>query len=421
VVDAGGQGFVDLLEGIQTFLERGEIDPLDLPEESGEGEGAFLDGTVMEIGDHQFCTECVIEGHDLDRLAVLRRLEQLDQSSLVVAGGKRRVRVHVHVNNPAEVFLVCEEFGDIVQQKADDMRWQHGLLHLQGQVAVVTDSGADLPDGEVERLGLHVVPVRVSFGERDFLDGVSLRPPEFYRMLDEEPEFPKTSQPPPRDFRRVFELLTVHGYEVLHVGLSSHLSGTTQAARAAAERVEDGTIRVFDSLNASGGQGLLALTAAQAAAEGLELDAIEALLERLAPATRTLALPEELDSAVRGGRVPAWIGRLAGWLRLTPIFTARDGKVAVAGAHFGRQGRPRALVRRAVRLMDPDTVYRVLISHADALEGAREVRRLLLEAHPRIHSCHIADAGPALGAHFGRGALLLGFLPDPHGLDRATP
>jgi DegV family protein with EDD domain len=419
VVDAGGQGFVDLLEGIHSWVERGVLDPLALPGDklAEDAPDAFLDGTVMEIGDHQFCTECVIEGDGLDRLAVLRRLEQLDQSSLVVAGGERRVRVHVHVNNPGEVFLACEDFGDIVQQKADDMRQQHGLLHLTGSVAVVTDSGADLPDGEVERLGLHVVPVRVSFGEREFLDGVSLRPPEFYRMLDEEPEFPKTSQPPPQDFRRVFELLTVHGYEVLHVGLSSHLSGTTQAARAAAERVEDGSVKVFDSLNASGGQGLLALAAAEAAAEGLDRDAIEARLARLAPVTRSLALPRELTSAIRGGRVPAWIGRLAGLLRLTPIFTARDGKVAVAGVHFGRERRARSLARRAVKLMEIDAVYRVLISHADHPEGARELRRLVLERHPRIHSCHIADAGPALGAHFGRGALLLGFMPDPHGAD----
>ena len=55
----------------------------------------------LEVGDHQFCTECVIEGHDLDRHAVMARLEQLDQSSLVVAGSERRIRVHIHVNSPA--------------------------------------------------------------------------------------------------------------------------------------------------------------------------------------------------------------------------------------------------------------------------------------------------------------------------------
>ena len=117
VVDAGGQGFVDLMEGIWTFIEKGEVDSVvaDLQ--------ADLTGPVeaFEVGEHRFCTECVIAGENLDRQAVMHRLEQLDASSLVVAGSDHRIRVHIHVNSPAEVYLVCEEFGRIQQQKADDM------------------------------------------------------------------------------------------------------------------------------------------------------------------------------------------------------------------------------------------------------------------------------------------------------------
>ena len=412
VVDAGGQGFVDLLEGIDTWVRQGIMDPLDEPVEAGGG--ALPDTADMDIGDHQFCTECVIEGEDIDRVAVMARLQQLDQSSLVVAGGARRVRVHVHVNNPAEVFLACEEFGEIAQQKADDMQWQHGLLNLQGTVAVVTDSGADLPPAELERLGIHVVPVRVSVGDREYLDGVSLQPAEFYALLEAGAEHPKTSQPPPRDFKRVFELLTVHGYRVLHMGLSSRLSGTTQAARTAASAQADGAVCVFDTLNASCGQGLLALAAAEAAAEGRHMEQLLDLLERLAPLTQTFCIPDELTSAVRGGRIPAWLGKLAGWLRIMPILVARAGKLAVGGVHWGRGADPGALARHALKKMDPAETFRVLISHADNPAGAREVRRLVLEGHGRIHSCHLAEAGPALGAHLGRRGLVLSFMPDPH-------
>jgi dihydroxyacetone kinase-like predicted kinase len=177
VVDAGGQGFVDLLEGIWAFTDRGEIDEL-------EDNMADLVTVEMDvdaaIGDHHFCTECVIEGRDLDRTAVMGRLQELDCSSLMVAGNETKIRVHLHVNNPGEAYLACEAFGEITQQKADDMRRQFGLLNQQGKVAIVTDSGADLPASEVERLGIHVVPVRLSFGGREYLDGVSLTPGEFY-------------------------------------------------------------------------------------------------------------------------------------------------------------------------------------------------------------------------------------------------
>ena len=108
----------------------------------------------------------------------------------MVAGGRKRVRVHIHVNNPAEVFLVCEEFGTIKQQKADDMERQHGLLDHAGEVAIVTDSGGDIPVDEVDRLGIQVVPVRLSFGDQEYLDGVSLTPEDFYHMLSESEEAP---------------------------------------------------------------------------------------------------------------------------------------------------------------------------------------------------------------------------------------
>ena len=235
VVDAGGQGFVDLLEGIQAWAFEGRMDPLENGlREADEPDG--LDPSEFDPGRHRFCTECIVVGYGIERREVMERLLQLDHSSLVVAGSHERVRVHIHVNQPGEAFLACAEFGEISHQKADDMRWQHGLLNQPGHVAVVTDSGADLPASEAERLGIHVVPVRLSFGEREYLDRVTITPADFYKLLRESDVFPQTSQPPARDFRRVYELLAAHGYEVLSVGLSSSLSGTTQAAPQACDR-----------------------------------------------------------------------------------------------------------------------------------------------------------------------------------------
>jgi dihydroxyacetone kinase-like predicted kinase len=77
--------------------------------------------------DHRYCTECLIDGDGLDVGALREQLDALDASSLVVAGGGHRARVHIHTNKPGEVFRVCADFGEIRQQKADDMSRQHGL------------------------------------------------------------------------------------------------------------------------------------------------------------------------------------------------------------------------------------------------------------------------------------------------------
>ena len=410
VVDAGAQGFVDLLEGIWHYVESGRVDEVaaDLPAPKP------IDTAALEAGEHRYCTECLVQGEDLDRDAIMQCLAKLDSSSLVVAGGCARVKVHIHVNNPAEVFLACGEFGVITQQKADDMQRQRGLMNHSGKVAVVVDSGADIPTEEVDRLGINVVPVRLSFGDQEYLDRVSLTPERFYELLASSAETPLTSQPPTQDFSRVYSLLTSHGYDVISVGLSAQLSGTTAAAIQAAGRQEGGKVTVIDSLSATAGQGLLAMVAAEAAEAGMSAQEIEALLREMIPQTRVMAVANDLSYAVRGGRVPGWVRRVADVIRINPVLTAsRTGKMGLAGFHRGRGANPVALARTAVRQMKDERMYRVSIAHARNPAGAAELRNEILRHHGRVHSCHVTDAGPALGVHFGPGALIVGFLPQP--------
>lgn len=233
-------------------------------------------------------------------------------------------------------------------------------------------------------------------------------------MLAEEEELPLTSQPPAQDFARVYSLLTSHGYSVISVGLSESLSGTTAAARQAAGRPDAGDIRVFDSLSATAGQGLLAIVAAEAAALGRSADEVEDLLREMIPRTRVTAVADDLSFGVRGGRVPVWVKRITDWLHINPVLSASpEGKLTLGGFHIGRGARPVALARTAVRKMKPEIMYRVLIAHVNNEQGAAETRQNILENHSTVHSCHITEAGPALGVHLGPGGLIVGFMPQP--------
>jgi fatty acid-binding protein DegV len=87
--------------------------------------------------------------------------------------------------------------------------------------------------------------------------------------------------------------------------------------------------------------------------------------------------------------------------------------MGLAGFHTGKGADPAQLARSAVRKMQPEVMYRVVIAHANNANGAAQLRHHVLEGHGRIHSCHITEAGPALGAHFGPGGLIVGFAPQP--------
>ena len=292
------------------------------------------------------------------------------------------------------------------------MERQHGLMNHTGKVAVVTDSGADIPYEEQERLAIHMVSARLNFGAKEYIDHVSLMPADLYRMLEESKESPKTSQPPIGDFSRQYDLLTGHGYDVMSVGLSEALSGTTQAARSAAER-SSGRVRVFDTQSASSGEGILVVIAAEAAQRGMSLDEIESLLTEFRPLTRAFAIPADLSYIVRGGRLPAWVKKLTDFLHVSPLLTEKNGRFRLAGITAGIGAKPSALGKAALRRMRKETTYRLLLAHGANPEGARELRRYILERHTRVHSCHICEAGPALGVHLGPGGLVVGFSPQP--------
>jgi DegV family protein with EDD domain len=225
---------------------------------------------------------------------------------------------------------------------------------------------------------------------------------------------PQTSQPPPRDFRRQFELLTSHGHEVVSIHISGQLSGTLQSAEQTARRMGDEVpITVYDSLNAACGQALLTLWAAEAAALGWSRREIVSGLDELRPKTQTFALARDLTWGVRGGRVKPWMEWVARNLRLNPVLAnTADGRLSARGVVAGRgEAAVRRFANFLTRRMQAGTVYRILISQANCKDDARLLRDLLLTAHPEVDACWIEEASPAVGVHAGPGCLIVGLQP----------
>jgi len=413
VVDAGGQGFVDLLEGIDGFLRSGVVQEDGPPADaSADLEAALAHEEQLETDpEHRWCSECLLLGEGLDRAGLRAAVSDLGASCVVVAGSHLRLRVHAHVANPKSLFDVVGRFGRVEATKADDMHAQARSAASGGGVAVVTDSAADLPDELAQRLNIHMIPVRVGFGEQDYLDKVGLSTAEFYRKLRTEVMLPRTSQPPPGDFRRSFEFLLSHHPSLVYVGLSRAVSGTLQSAETAAQRGHPERTRIFDSANAAGGQALLAIRAAEMAAAGAGTDAILAELERLRPLTLTWAVARDIGHAVRGGRIPRWAKPVVGWLGLTPIArVTADGKLGMAGAFFGGERIPERFAAYVAKRVDRNQHWRIIVGHCDALADGEKLR---LAMHAQLHcrESWLVETGPAVGAHAGPGALVVSLQP----------
>ncbi|MFM7396392.1 MAG: DegV family protein [Gammaproteobacteria bacterium] len=418
VVDAGALGFVEVLEGMRQFLETGELGKVVAPVHAGD---ELMAGSAPPSADqdYRYCTECLVTAKadgEID-LRLLRETLATVGASLVVSGSKRKAKIHCHIDYPEIVFSIAAGFGELSGQKADDMRMQQGVAHhgRTRRVAVVVDSGADVPEEFVDRFGIHMVPVRIHFATHSYLDKVSMTPSEFYRELVTNPEHPKTSQPPPGDFRRMFEFLASHYDAVVSVNLTSRHSGTWDAATKAAQRVanEGKPVSALDCRNASVGQGLIAIAAAEVAAQGADAPAVVAAAQAAMDRTQTFALLGSIDFAVRGGRVPAIVGKVARWLGLNVILrTWPDGRISAGGGLFGPvklRARFARFVARRFRIDPSREQVRILVGHGDRHEDGRLLAEDLLAKYPSgsVEFCTVTDMGPAIGVHGGPGTLIV--------------
>jgi len=412
VVDAGAQGFVHFLEGAMRSLGRRRRDE-PVPGVPGEVVEARIREARASIL-FRYCTEVLVSGDRIDREALRRAAAPLGDS-LAVVGGRNRVRLHLHVNRPEDVFEVARKFGSVEETKVEDMREQHlGRFVARGRVAVVTDSACDLPASEIEALSITVVPLRLILGDETFLDGVTITAAEFHARLAGSRDVPRTSQPPPGDFREVYRALASHGAPVLGIHLSGALSGTLGAAQTAARMLagEAGLAPVLtlDSKTVSVAQGLVVREAARAAAGGASLDEVASAAHRAVARARVFAAIPTLDYLIRGGRVGHLPGLLARAVGFSPLLTlGPDGKAAKAGGARGFVRTCRKMVETALNLTAAGPAPLFGVVHFGARKLAEEIAAELLSRRPG--SAHyLSEVAPVLAAHAGPGAVAVGFL-----------
>jgi len=413
VVDAGAKGFTELVCGMADYLSHGRMTPM--PDtallEAIEAPVEFLEAD--NASQKRFCTECLVTAPNIDRRKLRESLAQLGDS-VVLAGSKRKAKIHIHVDEPDAVFRLARKFGELSGEKADDMHRQQSSTHgLSKTFAVITDSGSDITDDDMERLDIHMVPCRIQFGDRGYLDKVSITTDEFYEELRNNPHHPTSSQPAPGDFRRQFQFLASHFSDVLVISLTSRASGTFEGAQSAAKRsMAPGRIHVLDSRNASMGQGQLTVLAAECAAKGLSIDTSIAFLESQVPKVRTFALLKDLKYAVRGGRLPQWVKTMADLMRVTPVICIKpSGKIGLGGCLLGRRDRIRKFAQFIASHVKDGERVEIGIGQAICPEDAEELALELKQRSASIDSLKICGLGTGIGVHGGPGTLIVSFRP----------
>lgn len=201
-------------------------------------------------------------------------------------------------------------------------------------VKLVIESSSDIDSIEAQKLGITMLPVPISFGEEEFLDGVNITREEFYEKLVKCSNLPKTSMINSYRFEEVFQEIVSNGDEVVAIVLSSGLSGTCNAAKTAAENFKD-KVFVVDSLSATAGIKLLIEYALTLISEGKSAKEIFEILEEKKNKLQIRAMVDTLKYLKKGGRVSPLVAFAGELMGIKPMVSVVDGKVEVIGKVIG--------------------------------------------------------------------------------------
>jgi DegV family protein with EDD domain len=246
---------------------------------------------------------------------------------------------------------------------------------------IVVDSGVDLcisPE-QMAELGIHQVPLSVTFQGKTYREGLDITREQFYSMLSGSSDFPITSQPSPGLIAETYKAIAATDPDILSVHMSSGLSGTFNAAQLAAKLVPQARITHYDTKTLSPASGWQAVAAARAIKLGQSKEQALALMKRISDAADSLFTLKELRYLVHGGRISHIKGLVASLLNIKPIIGVEKvhGKYVQMGQGRDFKQAIEGITKIIARQHKPGMELRAQVVHGQNLEGADMLKKTM--------------------------------------------
>lgn len=329
VVDSGAKGFAYFIKGFLAGIQGHLLskDSLDTEEEAIPA----IDIHDHEIGEYRYCTEALIERNEAGEN--LKTVLSDIGDSIVQVKGKTKTRVHVHTNDPAEMFDRLSKQGKLIEQKVDDMNLQYERVHNRKyKTVIVTDSIADLPKEIIDDAQVHVVHMSLLVGEESYIDKLTVTNEKLFDLAKQKQTHPTSSQPTIKNIENTYRYLLTYYDTVIVLTVAKALSGTYNAFKKAAETFEENkqSIHVLETKQNSVAEGLIVWQAIENLKAGKSVEEILSEAERSISQSKILVKINTLDNMIASGRLSVRAGGIAKKVGLKPIVSLDekgDGEV----------------------------------------------------------------------------------------------
>jgi DegV family protein with EDD domain len=272
-------------------------------------------------------------------------------------------------------------------------------------IAILTDSTANLPAEWVEQYAIRVIPLKIHWGNETYLDGIDLTPDEFYMRLSNSKHLPTTSQPSIQDFLMAFENMADEGAAGIIVPLiSSGISGTVDSAQAAARLFTRVPVEVIDTQITSIGQVMIILASARAAEQGASLQEVRQAADEVVKRLKVFFAVDTLEYLHRGGRINGASRYFGTALDIKPIlFFNSEGKIDALERVRTKKKALQRLIALAEQQANGHPVH-VGIVHANVPQAAQGFRDEV-EKRLKCKEIFTVEFSPVISVHVGPGTI----------------
>lgn len=413
IVDAGAKGFVVFLEGMCEYFHSGE-------QSVNVANAEVIDSEWMGEDNHEeitfrYCTEALLIGDDLQKDKLSSLIETMGDC-LVIAGSNKKMRLHIHTDEPWVVLEKVQTVGSVVYQKVEDMVMQNDLVtNRKSKIGILSDSACDIPKELLEKYQIQTVPLTVSFGDEFYLDQLTIKPKQFIDKLVKSTEIPKSSQPSLMDFTNRYNYLTTHYDSIVSVHLNGKFSGMINSSRKAAAAVSSKSgkkIDVVDSHNATGALGLTVLRTAQSAIDGMQHDELVAKASEWADKTKLFVSCVNTNYLINSGRLTPFRAMILRIFKIKPLFTIdTEGELKLKSFSFRTKDNFKKILGLMKENYEHKKIWNYCIMHVDN-PGAAEYLSEVLEKLTGRKPLYIEDACPMLAGKVGPKAVAVAVMED---------
>ena len=267
------------------------------------------------------------------------------------------------------------------------------------KIQIICDGIANMPRELAEEYNIHVIPLSVNVDGIEYKD-LDLKDEEFYCLVRNSKDIPKTSQATYVDFKEIFERYLDEGKTVLYIAGSSKSSGTYQSGMLAKNDLE-GDIHIFDSMNISFGCGMLVLMAARMYKEGTNINDILNELEAFRDKVHVSMSLGSLEYLKKGGRISNTKALIGNTLNIKPILTVKDGLIYQETQVRGKKRVIPTIIKHTKDVCGDDFSDKTIaIGCGDNIED-REILKRMVEEELKPRELILLTINPSMASHSG--------------------